>query len=107
MALECLSKEKTKKGKTPLHLATKKKHPMVVSILAWDKRVNLSSLNILNMTAFDITLEFEDLFAYREVSDSRKLDMISTTNIFPIFLDIYCFPTNLATRNQPNTSYTI
>ena len=70
--LEMLINGKDKKGNTPLHLASKKKHPMVVSILTWDKRVNLRSLNIL-MTAFDIAFEFEDIFSFREVCDSRKL----------------------------------
>ena len=102
--LEMLINGKDKKGNTPLHLASMVKHPVVVSNLTWDKRVNLSSLNILNMTAYDVTLEFRDIFAFREVCDSRKLDIISIINIFPIFLDIYCFRTNLTTRNQPNTS---
>ncbi|KAL4625445.1 hypothetical protein ACB092_05G026700 [Castanea dentata] len=64
--LEMLINGKDKKGYTPLHWASKKRHPMVVSNLTWDKRVNLRSLNILNMTAFDITAEFEDIFAFRE-----------------------------------------
>ncbi|XP_023873159.1 protein ACCELERATED CELL DEATH 6 [Quercus suber] len=64
--LEMLINGKDKKGNTPLHLASMAKHPMVVSNLTWDKRVNLSSLNILNMTAYDIALEFRDIFAFRE-----------------------------------------
>ena len=64
--LEMLINGKDKKGNTPLHLASMVKHPVVVSNFTWDKRVNLSSLNILNMTAYDVTLEFRDIFAFRE-----------------------------------------
>ena len=32
-------------GNTPLHLASKGRHSKVVSILTWDKRVDLKSLN--------------------------------------------------------------
>ncbi|KAL0009696.1 hypothetical protein SO802_004804 [Lithocarpus litseifolius] len=71
--LERLINGKDKKGNTPLHLASKKKHPLVVYILTWDKRVNLRSLNILNMTAFDMALDYKDIFAYRELLTSLAL----------------------------------
>ena len=42
--LEMLINEKDNYGNTPLQLASKERHPKVVSILTWDKRVSLKSL---------------------------------------------------------------
>ena len=56
--LKLLINEKDKKGNTPLHLASKKRHPKVVSNLTWDKRVSLNLLNNEGKTAFDIALNY-------------------------------------------------
>ena len=73
--LEMLINEKDNHGNTPLHLASKERHPKVVSILTWDKRVSLKSLNNLGKTALDVagdysTVEFP---SFREVCDPYSL----------------------------------
>nr|KYP46233.1 Ankyrin repeat-containing protein At2g01680 family [Cajanus cajan] len=45
-------------GNTPLHLATEKCHPNVVDALTWDERVDLTSVNKMKETAFDISLNY-------------------------------------------------
>ncbi|KAL4612122.1 hypothetical protein ACB092_08G176000 [Castanea dentata] len=52
--LEMLINEKDEDGNASLHLASKGRHPKVVSILTWDKRVDLKSLNEEGKTALDI-----------------------------------------------------
>ncbi|XP_030974201.1 protein ACCELERATED CELL DEATH 6-like [Quercus lobata] len=52
--LEMLINEKDVDGNTSLHLASKGRHPKVVSILTWDKRVDLKLLNDEGKTALDI-----------------------------------------------------
>ncbi|KAF3954124.1 hypothetical protein CMV_020493 [Castanea mollissima] len=52
--LEMLINEKDEDGNASLHLASKGRHPKVVSILTWDKRVDLKSLNKEGKTALDI-----------------------------------------------------
>ncbi|KAA8524409.1 hypothetical protein F0562_010867 [Nyssa sinensis] len=56
--LENLINERDKNGNTALHLATKKVHPKVVSILTWDNRVSLELLNNKGMTALDIAEDY-------------------------------------------------
>uniref|UniRef100_A0A5B6YN64 PGG domain-containing protein n=1 Tax=Davidia involucrata TaxID=16924 RepID=A0A5B6YN64_DAVIN len=51
--LENLINERDDGGNTALHLATRKVHPKVVSILTWDQRVSLELLNGSGMTALD------------------------------------------------------
>ncbi|XP_015887350.3 protein ACCELERATED CELL DEATH 6 [Ziziphus jujuba] len=51
---EMLINKKDYKGNTPLHLASEKGHPEVVSDLIWDSRVNLQVLNIKGSTALDV-----------------------------------------------------
>ena len=51
-----LINNKDRNGNTPLHLAAKGKHPMVVSMLTWDKRVDLKALNKEGKKALDIAL---------------------------------------------------
>ncbi|RVX09361.1 Protein accelerated cell death 6 [Vitis vinifera] len=48
-----LINEKDKVGNTPLHLATMHWHPMIVSALTGDERVDLKLLNNEGLTAFD------------------------------------------------------
>ncbi|KAA8524425.1 hypothetical protein F0562_010851 [Nyssa sinensis] len=57
--LENLINGRDKKGSTPLHLATAKVHPKVVSILTWDKRVGLELMNKRSMTALDIVENYK------------------------------------------------
>ncbi|GMY16366.1 protein ACCELERATED CELL DEATH 6-like [Fagus crenata] len=52
--LEMLINEKDGDGNTSLHLASKGSHPKAVSILTWDKRVDLNLLNKGGRTALDI-----------------------------------------------------
>ncbi|XP_050276274.1 protein ACCELERATED CELL DEATH 6-like isoform X1 [Quercus robur] len=52
--LEMLINEKDVDGNTSLHLASKGRHPKVVSILTWDKRVDLKLLNDEGKTALNI-----------------------------------------------------
>ncbi|KAL1216493.1 Protein ACCELERATED CELL DEATH 6 [Cardamine amara subsp. amara] len=47
-------------GNTPLHLATKHWHPNVVSILTWNKGVNLKILNNNGFTALDIAEKLKE-----------------------------------------------
>ena len=56
--LEMLINEKDNYGNTPLHLASKERHPKVVSILTWDKRVSLKSLNNVRKTAFNVAGDY-------------------------------------------------
>ncbi|RVX19994.1 Protein accelerated cell death 6 [Vitis vinifera] len=57
--LENFINEKDNVGNTPLHLATKHRHPKVVSSLTWDKRVDVNLVNDLGQTALDIVLSVE------------------------------------------------
>ena len=56
LKVEMLINNKDRNGNTPLHLAAKGKHPMVVSMLTWDKRVDLKALNKEGKKALDIAL---------------------------------------------------
>lgn len=51
---EKLINEEDVNGNTPLHLATKNWHPKVVSMLTWDNRVDLETLNHNGLTAIDV-----------------------------------------------------
>ena len=69
--LEMLINEKDKDGNTSLHLASKTKHPKVVSILTWVKRVDLKLLNNEGETALDVAAKLSGKVpSYREVCDS-------------------------------------
>ncbi|KAJ0250189.1 Ankyrin repeat family protein [Hirschfeldia incana] len=57
---EKLINEEDVNGNTPLHLATKYWHPKVVSMLTWDKRVDLKTLNHNGLTAIDVAEENMD-----------------------------------------------
>lgn len=57
---EKLINEEDVNGNTPLHLATKNWHPKVVSMLTWDNRVDLKSLNHNGVTALDVAEENMD-----------------------------------------------
>ncbi|KAM3699617.1 hypothetical protein ACJW31_05G039100 [Castanea mollissima] len=56
--LEMLINEKDNYGNTPLHLASKERHPKVVSILTWDKRASLKLLNNVGKTALDVAGDY-------------------------------------------------
>ena len=56
--LEMLINEKDNYGNTPLHLASKERHPKVVNILTWDKRVGLKSLNNVRKTALNVAGDY-------------------------------------------------
>ncbi|KAK9999901.1 hypothetical protein SO802_019504 [Lithocarpus litseifolius] len=56
--VEMLINEKDKYGNTSLHLASRGGHPKVVSILTWDKRVDLKLLNDEGKTALDIARKY-------------------------------------------------
>ncbi|KAG7553097.1 Ankyrin repeat [Arabidopsis thaliana x Arabidopsis arenosa] len=57
---EKLINEEDANGNTPLHLATKNWHPKVVSMLTWDNRVDLKTLNHNGFTALDVAEENMD-----------------------------------------------
>ncbi|CAE6138321.1 unnamed protein product [Arabidopsis arenosa] len=57
---EKLINEEDANGNTPLHLATKNWHPKVVSMLTWDNRVDLKTLNHNGLTALDVAEENMD-----------------------------------------------
>ncbi|KAF5745963.1 hypothetical protein HS088_TW06G00128 [Tripterygium wilfordii] len=50
--------QKDKNGNTPLHLATLHWHPKVVSVLIWDKRVDLKLTNNEGFTALDASYAY-------------------------------------------------
>nr|XP_023910060.1 protein ACCELERATED CELL DEATH 6-like [Quercus suber] len=56
LKVEMLINNKDRNGNTPLHLAAMRRHPMVVSMLTWDKRVDLTALNKEGKRALDIAL---------------------------------------------------
>ena len=69
--LEMLINEKDEDGNTSLHLASKGRHPKVVSILTWDKRVDLKLLNDEGKTALDIAGKYSGKMpSFREVCDT-------------------------------------
>ncbi|ESQ36993.1 hypothetical protein EUTSA_v10002443mg [Eutrema salsugineum] len=47
-------------GNTPLHLATKHRHPLVVNIFTWNHGINLTTLNNDGFTALDIAQALKD-----------------------------------------------
>ena len=68
--LEMLINEKDEDGNTSLHLASKGGHPKVVSILTWDKRVDLKLLNDEGKTVLDIAGRYSGKVPlFREVCD--------------------------------------
>ena len=58
LKVEMLINNKDRNGNTPLHLAAKGKHPMVVSMLTWDKRVDLKALNKDGKRALDNAMKY-------------------------------------------------
>ncbi|KAK6241692.1 protein of unknown function DUF3447 - like 10 [Theobroma cacao] len=56
--LQNLINERDENGNTPLLLATIYLHPKVVSVLTWDRRVNLLLMNEDGLTALDIAQEY-------------------------------------------------
>ena len=70
LKVEMLINNKDRNGNTPLHLAAKGKHPMVVSMLTWDKRVDLKALNKEGKRALDIALNYSGKNpSFREVCE--------------------------------------
>lgn len=65
---ELLLNERDKNWNTPLHLATRKWHPKVVSSLTWDKRVDLKLVNNEALTALEVAEKHMKIMApFREV----------------------------------------
>ncbi|XP_021718434.1 protein ACCELERATED CELL DEATH 6-like [Chenopodium quinoa] len=58
--LEMMINMKDEDGNTPLHLASKRKHPKVVYDFTWDDRVNLTLQNKDGLTALDIAEDYGD-----------------------------------------------
>lgn len=56
-SLESLINEKDRNGNTPLHLAAMNWHPMVVTSLTWDSRVDVKLVNNSCLTALDVALQ--------------------------------------------------
>ncbi|XVE66194.1 hypothetical protein DITRI_Ditri08aG0061000 [Diplodiscus trichospermus] len=50
--------ERDEDGNTPLLLATINQHPKVVSVLTWDRRVNMQLMNKDGLTALDIAQKY-------------------------------------------------
>ena len=70
--LVMLINEKDEAGNTCLHLASMGCHPKAVSILTWDKRVDLNLLNKEGETALDIAGNYSgEIPSFREVCDPR------------------------------------
>ena len=70
LKVEMLINNKDKNGNTPLHLAAMRRHPMVVSMLTWDKRVDLKALNKEGKRALDIALNYSGKNpSFREVCE--------------------------------------
>lgn len=68
--LELLINEKDDNGNTRLHLASRENHPKVISILTWDNRVDLKSLNKKGQTALNIAENYSGTFpSFRQVRD--------------------------------------
>lgn len=55
-----LMNEQDLDGNTPLHLATKHRHSMVVNILTWNENVKLATMNNDGFTALDIAEALKD-----------------------------------------------
>ncbi|KAK9284236.1 hypothetical protein L1049_023405 [Liquidambar formosana] len=65
--LEMLIDERDNRGNTPLHLATMNWQPKVVSVLIWDKRVNLEIMRYDGLTAMDVAENYIEAMApFRE-----------------------------------------
>ncbi|XP_060672760.1 protein ACCELERATED CELL DEATH 6 [Ziziphus jujuba] len=65
--LQILINERDCEGNTPLHLATKGSHPMVVSILTWDAKIDLQLMNDEGKMALDVAESFSStLPSFRE-----------------------------------------
>ena len=81
--LQNLINERDENGNTPLFLATINQRPEVVSVLTWDRRVNLQLMNKDGLTALDIAQEYNTdtqiTTSFPEVCDSAE-------NIFILFL---------------------
>uniref|UniRef100_A0A2N9HTH0 PGG domain-containing protein n=1 Tax=Fagus sylvatica TaxID=28930 RepID=A0A2N9HTH0_FAGSY len=89
--LVMLINEKDGAGNTCLHLASMGCHPKAVSILTWDKRVDLNLLNKEGETALDIAGNYSgEIPSFREgdlPTEEFKPDMdLGTPQLIPILL---------------------
>ncbi|KNA14728.1 hypothetical protein SOVF_104960 isoform B [Spinacia oleracea] len=76
LEVETMINMKDEEGNTPLHLASRGKHPMVVYDFTRDDRVKLTTQNKAGLTALDIAEDFGD----RIPSFSERLTWLSLRN---------------------------
>lgn len=63
---ESLINMKDEDGNTPLHLASKGKHPKVIYALTWDDRVKLNLQNNHGLTALDVAEDYGQVPSFEE-----------------------------------------
>ncbi|KAL0786974.1 hypothetical protein Bca101_003220 [Brassica carinata] len=92
---EKLINEEDVNGNTPLHLATKNWHPKVVSMLTWDNRVDLETLNHNGLTAIDVAEGNMDssytFFQFPSVTQQQNKQQAAASNEQDLLMCVYKF----------------